>query len=200
MFKKALIAAMVTSAAVSTANAADVNGYLFASAGKADHDLASLEKSINAGFGAPGVSSSADERDTAFKIGAGVQLNRYVGIELQYVDLGEGSIELTDGISTLKAPLETDGLGANLVGTLPLDRFQLFGKLGYHQLETEVKIKFDGQTLDSASEKEWVTSYGLGAAFAFTETLSLVGEYERYTDVADEFDVDLATIGLRYNF
>lgn len=33
-----------------------------------------------------------------------------------------------------------------------------------------------------------------------TQSFSLVAEYERYRDVADTYDVDFVSAGLRYNF
>ena len=41
---------------------------------------------------------------------------------------------------------------------------------------------------------------GVGASYAIVPELEIVAEYERYKDVADSFDVDLASVGLRYNF
>lgn len=186
MFKKAFIAAVLAGAAVSTASAAEVNGYLFGSVGQAEADL--FDDLNEAGI-------SIDEKDTAYRIGAGVQLNSHVGLEFQYSDLGE----VTASGGGAKATAETQGLGVNLVGTLPFDRFALFGKVGYHKLETDVKLSVPGDSA-SGSDKEWATSYGLGASFSVSPSLALVAEYEQYRDVADEFDIDLVSAGLRYNF
>jgi len=213
MFRKSLLAVMVSGLMVAGVQAAEnqVNGYLFGNVGQADADVPSLVEDIDgalafrADFWGLGFRSSFDEKDTAFKIGAGIQLNRYVGVEFQYIDLGslEYKATLTDGLDTATAKIkgDTDGFGMNLVGTLPFDRFKLFGKVGYHKLETEVSVKVLGTMFDaSESEKEWVTSYGIGASYAFTPQLELVAEYEQYRDVADDYDVDFGSIGLRYNF
>jgi len=216
MLRKSLLAVLVSGLMVTAAQAADnqVNGYLFGSVGKADADtpdfIRDLDRELN-GIGsvaAVAFNSDYDGKDTAFKVGAGVQLNRYVGLEFQYIDLGSANYkaELTDGFDTLSAKIDgdTDGFGANLVGTLPLERFKLFGKLGYHQLETKAKQKVSLVGVDSFSESdsttEWVTSFGVGASYAFTPQVELVAEYEQYSDVADEYDVDFGSIGLRYNF
>ena len=193
MMRKTLLAVLVSGAMVTGVQAAgnQVNGYLFGNVGQADYDFGSIFK------GAPG---SLDDDDTAFKIGAGVQLNPYVGIEFQYVDLGEATYKEPG----YKEIITADGFGANLVGTVPLDRFKLYGKLGYHKLELEVKEKEVGWEDWSESKKDWVVSYAIGATFALTPQFEVVAEYERYDDVADKFDanvdIDLASIGLRYNF
>lgn len=215
MFRKTLLVALVSGAMVSGVQAAGVqaNGYLFGSVGQSDAEKPGLVKDLDAGLqvdianGWQG-SSSFDDTDTAFKVGAGVQLNSYVGVELQYIDLGEIAYKLseTNGANALdyKMSAGTKGYGGNVVGTLPLDQFKLFGKVGYHKLKTKVKQDISvtgvGQVKGSDSANEWVTSYGIGASFAFTPQVELVAEYERYRDVADEYDVDFASIGLRYNF
>lgn len=184
MFKKTLFAAVVMGAMVTGAQAAEINpnGYLFGSVGQADADL-----------------NWTDEKDTAFKIGAGVQLNPYVGVEFQYVDLGEAVDKYRDALNSASVSAATDGFGANLVGTLPMDRFKLFGKVGYHKLDTDIKVRINNAS-GSGSESEWVTSYGVGASFALSPAFEVVAEYERYNDVADEYDIDLLSAGLRYNF
>ncbi|QJD60199.1 porin family protein [Pseudomonas sp. gcc21] len=193
MFKKTLLAALVSGVMISGVQAAEIqpNGYLFGNVGQASYDFGSAYD------GAPG---SLDDEDTAFKIGAGIQLNRFVGVEFQYLDLGEATYQEPG----FKQIAEVEGYGANLVGTIPVDRFKLYGKVGYHKLELDFTEKEVGWLDWNESEKDWVTSYAVGATFALTPQFEIAAEYERYDDVADKFDVnvdvDLASIGLRYNF
>ena len=193
MMRKSLLAVLVSGLMVTGVQAAEnqVNGYLFGNVGQADYDFGKAFK------GAPG---SLDEKDTAFKVGAGVQLNPYVAVEFQWVDLGEATYKEPG----YKGLASIDGYGANIVGTLPLDRFKLYGKVGYHKLEMEVKDKDDFWDDWSASEKDWITSYAVGATYMLTPQFEVGAEYERYDDVADKFDVnvdvDLASLTLRYNF
>ena len=199
MMRKTLLAVLVSGLMVTGAQAAgnQVNGYLFGNVGQADYDFGSYFK--------PFV-GSVDEKDTAFKVGAGVQLNQYVGVEFQYVDLGEATYKERN--PTFQETIEVSGYGANLVGTLPLNRFKLYGKLGYHQLEADYKAK-DAFDSASSSNKDWITSYAVGATFVITPQFEVALEYERYNDVEYrdlfagrkvEADIDLASVGLRYNF
>ena len=199
MIRKTLLAVLVSGAMVSGVQAAgnQVNGYLFGNVGQADYDFGSYFK--------PYI-GSVDDTDTAFKVGAGVQLLPWVGIEFQYLDLGEATYK--ERSPTYKETIEVSGYGANVVGTLPLNRFKLYGKLGYHQLEADYKAK-DASGSASSSKKDWITSYAVGATFAITPQFEVALEYERYNevkyrDLADgrnvEADIDLASIGLRYNF
>lgn len=223
MMRKTLLAVLVSGLMVSGVQAAgnQVNGYLFGNLGQADADASKMRKDLDLAaellawnFGLDEGGSSLDEKDSAFKIGVGVQLNKHIAVEFQYVDLGDVSYK-AQGVDTvfgttgsLKATSGTDGFGANLVGTLPFDRFKLFGKVGYHKLDTDVKATVNVaepgvgslRVSESDDTTEWVTSYGIGASYAFTPQVELIAEYERYQDVADEYDVDFGSIGLRYNF
>jgi opacity protein-like surface antigen len=184
MFKKSLLAVIVLGSMATAVQAAEqVNGYLFGSLGQSEAQISNI----------------SDDTDTAWKVGAGVQLNPYVGVEFQYVDLGMVEDRIVIMGVPVKGTLDTTGLGANVVGTLPLDRFSLFGKLGYHQMKTDANLTI-GLDSGSGSEKEWLTSYGVGAAYRVADSFDIVAEYERYQDVADEYDVDLLSAGLRYNF
>lgn len=186
MFKKTMLAAVVvgfsTLCGVAQADE-DSSGYLFGSVGQSDAE----------------VSGATDTEDTAWKVGGGLQLSPNWGLELQYTELGSVKGDVPTMFGVFQAELETQGWGGNLVGTLPFDRFQLFGKLGYHRMETEVRVTGVGGSA-SDTEDEWVMSYGLGGAYALTSNLDIVAEYEMYSDVADEYDVDMLSAGLRYSF
>jgi len=195
MLKKTLLAALVSCLGVTAAHANPYqpNGYLFGSVGQSKAD-------VSLGPVPVGLSASLDKKDTAYKVGAGINLNPNLAVEFQYVDLGELTIKATDGIDRLKGTEDSYGLGANLVGTLPLDDFALFAKVGYHQVKTKWRTSITNFGSGSDTEKEWVTSYGIGAGYAVNESFSIVAEYERYRKVAGEYHVDMLSAGLRYNF
>lgn|SRR5690606_19772881 len=193
MLRKSLLAVLVSGLMVTGVQAADsqINGYLFGNVGQSETDLSDLED----------MGLSTDEKATAYKVGAGVQLNRNIGVEFQYVDLGEVSAD----IPGMKAEIGAKGFGANLVGSLPFDRFKVYGKVGYHQMESDWRVKLFGDTLAKGDEDSNVTSFAIGATYALSPQFELVAEFERYQDLGDEdttgeADVDLASIGLRYNF
>lgn len=204
MFKKTLLAVTLvglsSAAAVSHAEEPEAQAYLFASAGQSDADVKS---DLDDFWGVPGGVSSSVDKDTAWRIGAGIKLNQYVAFEVEYIDLGDADYKAGNDVVTTN--LATDGYGLNTVLTLPLDRFSLFGKLGYHRLETETKLGITGLGSASDSSSDWVTSFGVGAGYDLTDNFTLVAEFERFRGVAasfdiDSYDVDLMSAGLRYNF
>ncbi|UJJ32811.1 porin family protein [Halopseudomonas maritima] len=202
MFKKTwLAAALVGFSSVSPVILAqEAQPYIFASVGQSDADLPKSDIDNYWGV-APGVAtSSLDTKDTAWKIGAGLKLNQYFAFEAEYLDLGEAVYTATDGVDVARTTVATEGYGLNGVLTLPLDAFSLFAKLGYHRLETEGDFTFSGVDVQSTSDQEWIWSWGVGAGYNFTESLAVVAEFERYRDVADYYDLDLMSAGLRYSF
>lgn len=186
MLKKTLLAAAVFACATTAVQANEVSGYLTGSMGQSDSK------------------DFRSDTDFAYKVAVGLQANPYVALEAQYTDLGKpsdkGLVEDSGKLHNAKVTAKTRGLGANLVGTLPLDDFKLFAKVGYHKMETKAKWKIDGVGSFSDTAREWVPSFGAGASYAIMPELEIVAEYERYKDVADAYNVDLASIGLRYNF
>lgn len=187
--KKTLLAVLVFGAATTAVQANQTTGYVTGNIGQSDAK----------GF--------RNNTDTGYKIAVGLQANEYVAVEAQYIDLGKAK----DKLWAARASSETKGIGANLVGTLPIDEFKLFGKVGYHRLETKSKLTAPG---GSANRKktDGVISFGVGASYAFTPAVEVLAEYERYRNVADrkanaglyrvnfKHDVDFASVGLRYNF
>lgn len=187
MLKKVLLTAVVLGLASTAAQANDVSGYVTGSVGQTD----SKGFNTNKKFG--------------HKVVVGLQANQYVALEAQYTDLGKPKDKgyVVDNFANAynaTGTAETRGLGANIVGTLPLDDFKLFAKAGYHKMETKVKIKAAGLGSVSSKDREWVPSLGIGAGYSLTPELSVVAEYERYKDVADDYNVDFASVGIRYSF
>lgn len=207
MFKKALLsAAIVGMGSVSlVANANEsYNGYLFGAVGQADHKISSstrndLDASINSFSGVTVSRSSLDTKDTAWKVGAGIRAHENVAFEFQYIDLGEARYKADTNLGRLTAPVETRGLGANAVFILPLDSVELFAKVGYHQMRSKVRASIGGVS-SSDSEKKWRTGMGLGAAFSLNQDFALTGEFERYRNIAGDYNVDMWSVGLRYKF
>lgn len=221
MLKKTLLAAAVFACATTAVQANEVSGYLTGSIGQAKAEKPKFVKEEQGIFKELGGSTSSDRTDTAYKIAVGLKVNPYIALEAQYIDLGKasykGSISVPGfGSYSEKIDFKTSGFGANLVGTLPLDDFTLFAKAGYHYLKTKGTLKEYGSIVGEGSFSEsgsdnvrrWTPSFGVGASYNITPELAVVAEYERYQDVADKkvqgvnfkHDIDLASVGLRYNF
>lgn len=148
---------------------------------------------------APGV--SCDDSDSAWKILGGYQFNRNLAVEVGYANLGE--ITITGGGSRLV--VETTAWDLVGVGSFPINnQFSVYGKLGFHSSETEIgSAKDDGIDL----------TYGIGVRYDFSRNLGVRAEWQRYGSVAapaatsgalsaraQEFDIDVLSLGLVYKF
>ena len=98
--------------------------------------------------------------------------------------------------------VEADAWTISALGILPLgDSFSLFGRVGVNiwsadYSDTSTIVGISGSESDDDDGTDWV--YGVGAAWNFTNNLSLRGEWERY-DLGDG-DIDLWSAGLSWNF
>jgi OOP family OmpA-OmpF porin len=151
---------------------------------------------------------SCDDNDTAWKVLAGYQFNRHLGAEAGYTDLGEfGASGVLGGVSV------TGTVGVTAfelvgVGSFPvMDRFSLYGKLGFYRAETEQNVTGTLGTVtitENTTEKNTDLTFAFGARFDITRNLGIRAEWQRYLDVGGddvgEDDVDLLSVGLIYRF
>lgn len=232
MLKKTLLAAVVLGLSTTAVQAYEMSGYVSGNLGQARASKPKTAKFVQNDWAndpaADSTGTSTDRTDTAYKFAVGLQANKYLAVELQYIDLGESTYKARGATVTpccawegnAKLKSETSGFGANLVATYPLENLTFFAKAGYHYLKTKSSYKYhesdtspylDNQS-DSKTTRKWTPSFGGGVAYNFTREFAVVAEYERYKGVARskdtikgeklsmKHDIDLASVGLRYTF
>ncbi|MDO9221038.1 MAG: outer membrane beta-barrel protein [Thiobacillus sp.] len=207
MNKQLLLLALSAALGVSSAHAADTGFYVGGSLGQAkakDFNGSDLDAELFSSYGITS-STSTDDTDTGWKAFAGYRFMKYLAVEGAYANLGEFTAH-----STVTAPsagivdsnVETTAWTISALGILPLgDRFSLFGRVGVNVWDTDISATGTGggvtaSASDSDDGTDWV--YGVGAAYSFTDNLSLRGEWERY-DLGDG-DIDLLSAGISWNF
>lgn len=161
---------------------------------------------LGAGFTA--VSIVDDDRDAGYKIFGGYQFNQNFAVEGGYFNLGEfGFIATTVPAGTLTGRIKLQGINLDAVGTLPLtEKFSVFGRVGVNYAEAKDTFRGTGAvtvTNPNPSKRDTNVKYGLGLQYAFTESLAMRAEAERYRindAVGNKGDIDLLSIGLIYRF
>jgi|SRR5687767_11914336 OmpA-OmpF porin, OOP family len=141
---------------------------------------------------------SCDDKDTAWRILGGYQINRNFAVELGYHQLGDAIASGPGGQVNFEATaIELVGLGI-----LPLaNNFALYAKAGFYRGETEAK-----GLAGSVDESETNTdlTYGLGAQYNFNPRFGVRAEWQRYTNMGGEAtgesDVDVLSIGVLVRF
>lgn len=140
---------------------------------------------------------SCDDKDSAWKIFGGYEINRNFAVELGYTNLGEFKAS-GPGVGT--ESIESTAWELVGVGQIPIaDRFSLYGKLGGYRAETEGRA---GAL--SADESNTGLTFGVGAQYDFTRTVGVRAEWQRYNDVGggriSETDLDVLSVGVRVKF
>ena len=187
-----LMAAMVSALALSTSASAGffdltLTPYVGVGLGKSQADITCP------------AATSCDDKDTAYKLYGGLEVNEFMSMEFGYVDLGKSTYS-----GAVSGKRDTRGMSVQLVGTYSLSpKFTLLGKGGFGILHTEVDGTVVASNSEADTDLEW--SLGLGAQYNFTKNVGMRVEWERYFNVGDasttgEADVDLITAGVIFKF
>lgn len=201
-------------AIVSSACLAQQGFYVGGSLGMstAEYDTAEANAFLaSEGIGHTGV--RADEQDTAWKAYIGYRFNRNFAVEGGVVQLGDISARATvvsfNGVpvppgsitDTFTAEL---GFHASALGILPInERMDVFGRLGLYSVKVEETIVVSGAGGTGVlfgSENSTDILFGVGLQYAFTPNLGARVEWERFTDIVGDGDVDMISLGITYRF
>ena len=182
--------------------------YAGASAGLSSHDGACQAN-------AEGL-LSCDDRDTGYKVFAGVRLNPEntslvlpsLGVEGGYIDFGENKAE-GDILSSRKIPIGT-GTSSNAisgtylagVGYMPVaENTEIIGKAGavFWNQDYERNVANDPSLNAKTSDSGVGMLVGAGVQHKFSPNLAVRGEYERALkvgkDTVNETDASLLSVG-----
>jgi len=186
-----LVVVAITSA-IMTATAAmaddnDSGPYLGAGLGRFDVKIDNLE-------GVTDAVRDLDSDDSSWKVFFGWRFNPYIGVEADYIDLGNPRGNFDASGTSGDYTVELAGFAGYVIGTLPLGIFELSAKLGYYFHDLEIKVDLDnigpgnGDVFGSDESSEAVV-YGVGAGVTFLEHINAKLEYERMdVDKIDDAD------------
>ncbi len=205
--KLSLVALAVLASSVAMA---DDSGWY--AGGNVGRTAASIDDArITSGLLGQGLATSVisdRDRDTGYKIFGGYQYNKYLGVEAGFFDLGKfGYTANTVPTGTLNGDIRVKGLNLDLVGTLPItDKFSVLGRAGVTY--TDASDAFSGTGAVSVlnpNPSKRGTNYklGLGLQYAFTDSLAMRLEAERYRvddAIGNNGHIDLVSVGLIYRF
>ena len=187
---------------------ADSGGYIGGNVGRSisHFDEAAITRSVAPASTA--VSITKDDHDTGFKLFGGYQFNRNFALEGGYFDLGKFDFTaITAPAGTLTGNMKVKGVNVDAVGILPFtEKFSVFGRIGLQYAETKDSFARTPPVVvinPNPSSREWNPKIGFGIQYAFTESLGMRVEAERYRindAVGNRGDIDLISIGLVYRF
>lgn len=136
--------------------------------------------------------ASCDGNDTGFKLFAGGQLNRVLGLELSYLDLGK--VGRNDGSTSAK------GINLGLLVNAPIGLLNLYGKLGVVFGWTHISSSRPSVLV--GKEADFNISYGLGVQVDLSRNWAIRADWDSYRlQFADGRDsVDLYSLGVVYKY
>lgn len=136
-----------------------------------------------------------DSDDTAWKAFAGWRANKFLALELAYVNLGSPDDEI---LPDTTLTIETDGFAPYVVGTIPIGWFEAFAKAGYYWYEIDARISSPlGTASDSDSDSTFTWTAGVG--LNIFERVNIRLEYEQFDfDNADDSEALWLTGAFRF--
>jgi len=133
-----------------------------------------------------------DDSDTTLSINAGYDFNRYIGLEVGYLDLGEYTADFNVAGVTVPATAEADFTYAGLVLTAPFnDKFSISARVGGVNANAELSSPV-GVSADL--EDETAAFVGASLDYRLFEKISLQVRYDYLSEI------DITSVGLRYHF
>jgi OOP family OmpA-OmpF porin len=190
----AAIAALLTGSMVPAANAqvqSEVSGfYIGGGVGQFNagiDDVDDVDETVEAW----------DDDDTAYKFFGGYRINRFLAVELDYINLGEPSGAVVPGFNV---DASVDGFAPYVIGTIPLGAyFEVYGRLGYYFYDANVgredeldnRVEFDEESEDLV--------YGAGIGANIGEKLNIRFEYEKF-DLQGLDDADALWLTAAWRF
>jgi OOP family OmpA-OmpF porin len=148
--------------------------------------------------------ASGSESKTGAKIYAGSSIDKNFGVEVGYANFGKISKSFVSGANSGNIGVDSFAVYLAATATAPVsDQFAVFAKLGLTANRSKLSATLNGVSR-SVDENHTDTIIGLGAAYAFSNKLSGVVEYENFGKVVkgDGADIkaDMVSLGLRYKF
>lgn len=209
---KHVLAAAFTATTLLTGNAVAAGAYVGVSVGQAD--VGDLTEAIDADLvdlrNYPViVSSTSDDKDTAFKVFTGFAINDNLAVEIAYTDLGEASGDLisTNGANAEQQTEngEVTAIVLDIVGALPFsEQVSGFVKIGAAQTKVDWSYTFDDTNGNDGSDSKTVKKtglhYGAGVGVDVASNINLFAEYEVYQVEGDfdtfKYDADIKAVNL----
>ncbi len=201
MKKSFAFSALLSIAMVSSAYAADTGLYIAADIGVANTQV-DPSNSQHATY-----ITSSTENKFGYGFTGGYQFNKYIGVQLSYVDFGKASFNLTRGTTGEQsvATIQNSSWVPAIVGFLPIsEKFILSGKIG--SAITHTKVDRVGAPSYSVSDDQTSFTYGIGGLYAINENISLRVNADFYPKItktnenATDTDGYTVTAGVQYKF
>ncbi len=140
-----------------------------------------------------------DEKNSMFQFFGGYQINKNLGVEVAYVDLGAFGVSGTIGGLPFSAFGDVTGFSVSGVATLPVsEKFSFYGTLGafYSKVKAQAAV---AAVAGAAKDGETDVTAGVGLKYALTKNMAARLGVTHY-GLGDNGDALAYSLGLQYKF
>jgi OmpA-OmpF porin, OOP family len=149
-----------------------------------------------------------DEDDTGFKLFGGYQFNRFIAVELAYINGGEPNDSFTVAGIDVENEVDITQVNAAAVGTFAFNEFfGATGRLGLSYVDATFKQTASGfGTIVDVDDDTTEIGYGVGIWIAPRKNFLLRLEYEMTSaelfddDIDADTDISLISVSAMYRF
>lgn len=139
--------------------------------------------------------NSANRRAEAWKVYAGYQFNKYLGVEGGYVNLND----LSGREGNVSTEIQTDAWALSAVLSYPVtEKIKVMGKVGTAFLQGTRDTKTGTALTVRTEEDGYDPVYGVGVSYALFDNMDLRAEWDRYD--RSNMNIDLVTAGFAVKF
>lgn len=144
--------------------------------------------------------TSLSDHDVGVKINAGYRFLPRFGVEVGYASFGDAEVSGNGARVTANPKSYYVALTGSVLSRGP---FELFGKIGVANTATEIAASYQGLAAIE-DQKETTALIGFGGAYALSEEVSAIAEYEHFGKVVKvdgaSLNAHMLSFGLRIRF
>ena len=140
--------------------------------------------------------AQVDDNSTTYTVRWGWRFSRYWAMELGYYDLGKYSFHGSGPIA-VDGEARAKSFGVSLVGILPMDAFDLYGRIGWAR--SEIKVNASAPLVPTpvnVADKQDEATYGVGARWHMSRNWAIFAEWMKN----DKIEVDSYLVGIDFKF
>ena len=140
--------------------------------------------------------AQVDDNSTTYTVRWGWRFSPNFALELGYYDLGKYSFP-GGGAIAVDGEARAKSFGISLGGILPLDAFDLYGRIGWARSEIKVNASAPlAPTPVNVADKQDEATYGVGGRWHVSRNWAIFAEWMKN----DKIEVDSYLIGVDFKF
>ena len=141
--------------------------------------------------------TSVSNTETTYTIRGGWRFMPYMALEVGYYDLGKYSFHSTASGTNIDGSAKIKSVGGSLVGILPIDQFDLYGRIGWvrSEVKTNASVPLLNTTFNEKDHQNEAT-YGVGGRWNFMQNWGVFAEWFKN----DKTKIDSYVIGVDFLF